>query len=295
MSEWIERATRSATVLGCGFMGSALARALADEGNVVTVWNRTYEKAEALAGGSIRAVREVDEAVWASDLVVACVRDYRDLGNVLDGVDIAGKTLVNLTSGTATQAESFAARMSDRGVRYLDGAIICYPENVGTERGTVLLSGDREAWAESQPMLMAWGPGVEWVGEDPGLASAVDSAVVGGFHISALLAFVESANYALDRGVPESLLLRITEGTISNFGERMRAVVQALRSGDFATDQAALATYAQALRGYVDGLEGEGYWVPLMRSSREMLDSAEALGLGREHISAVVRAKGVRG
>ncbi|WP_415095019.1 NAD(P)-binding domain-containing protein [Nocardioides sp.] len=36
-------------VLGCGLMGSALARAFAAAGHATGAWNRTYEKAEALA------------------------------------------------------------------------------------------------------------------------------------------------------------------------------------------------------------------------------------------------------
>lgn len=38
------------SVIGCGNMGSALIGALADAGREVTIWNRTREKAEALAG-----------------------------------------------------------------------------------------------------------------------------------------------------------------------------------------------------------------------------------------------------
>lgn len=290
MAELRTRDVPLVTMLGCGLMGGALTRALAAHGCEVVVWNRTFHKAEALAGERIRAVRAVADALAEADLVVACVRDYRDLAAVLDGHALSGKILVNVSTGTAADAQVFAGRMRERGVRYLDGAVICYPSNVGTDRGTVLLSGDRTAWGECAAVLQAWGPGVEWLGDDPGLAGAVDSAVVGGFHITALLGFVESAHYAVERGVPPELLLRIANGMIVNFGDRMRSVVDALMSGDFSTDQAALATYSQALRGYLPGIEGEGYHVPLMRRSMVLLAEAEDRGRGQDHIAAVALA-----
>jgi 3-hydroxyisobutyrate dehydrogenase-like beta-hydroxyacid dehydrogenase len=57
-------------------MGAALARAFAESGCSVVVWNRTPERAEALAGEGITPVRSVADAVGASRLVVACTSTY---------------------------------------------------------------------------------------------------------------------------------------------------------------------------------------------------------------------------
>jgi 3-hydroxyisobutyrate dehydrogenase-like beta-hydroxyacid dehydrogenase len=57
---------------GFGLMGSALARAFAKSGHSVAVWNRTYERAEALAGDGITPVRLIEDAVGSAGLVVAC-------------------------------------------------------------------------------------------------------------------------------------------------------------------------------------------------------------------------------
>jgi choline dehydrogenase-like flavoprotein len=54
--------TYDVAVIGCGLMGSALARTFARNGLSVAVWNRTPERAEALAGKGISAVRAVDVA-----------------------------------------------------------------------------------------------------------------------------------------------------------------------------------------------------------------------------------------
>jgi threonine dehydrogenase-like Zn-dependent dehydrogenase len=50
-------------VLGCGLMGAALVRALAKTGRSVAVWNRTPDRAEALAGDGVTPIRTVGDAV----------------------------------------------------------------------------------------------------------------------------------------------------------------------------------------------------------------------------------------
>ncbi|MGH3993945.1 MAG: NAD(P)-binding domain-containing protein, partial [Pseudonocardiaceae bacterium] len=63
------------TVIGLGAMGSALARALVQNGHATAVWNRSPEKAGALVSqGAVRAAT-VGEAVAASPLTIACVVD----------------------------------------------------------------------------------------------------------------------------------------------------------------------------------------------------------------------------
>ncbi|GAA1102433.1 NAD(P)-binding domain-containing protein [Nocardiopsis metallicus] len=121
------------TVLGCGLMGSALARALAAAGHPVTVWNRTPERAEALAGERMSAERTVAEAVGSARLVVACLADYAATLAAIDPVtDWTGTTLVNLASGAPSEVEEMERRIEGRGGRYLDGAVLAYPDDIGT-------------------------------------------------------------------------------------------------------------------------------------------------------------------
>ena len=54
------------SVIGCGNMGSAFIRTLADDGREVTIWNRTREKAEALAGPQVTVAGSVADALEAS-------------------------------------------------------------------------------------------------------------------------------------------------------------------------------------------------------------------------------------
>ena len=170
------------SVLGTGRMGSALVRALLKAGHRTTVWNRTAEKAAPLAGAGAVVVASVKEAVEAAEIVIVNVTDYTATAALLlvDGVadTLHGKLLVELTSGTPDGAREAGRWAAGHGVSYLDGAIMATPDFIGTEHGTILISGPRQAFDTAGGMFSALGGNVQHVGEELGLANALDSALL---------------------------------------------------------------------------------------------------------------------
>ncbi|PLP58629.1 NAD(P)-dependent oxidoreductase [Mesorhizobium loti] len=169
------------TVLGTGRMGSALVHALLKAGHHTTVWNRTVEKTTPLVAAGATVARSVRAAVEASEIIIVNVTDYPATTALLRG-DIApalrGKLIVELTSGTPHSAREAGTWAVEHGVTYLDGAIMATPDFIGTEHGTILVSGARQAFDEGKDMFQALGGNVQHVGEDLGLANALDSALL---------------------------------------------------------------------------------------------------------------------
>ncbi len=163
-------------------MGSALARSLLQAGYRTTVWNRTAEKTASLAAAGAAVAASVREAVEAADIVIVNVTDYSATAVLLhsDGVASAmrGKLIVELTSGTPHGAREAADWIAGHGAGYLDGAIMATPDFIGTEAGTILISGPREAFDANQGVFGALGGNVQHVGEEPGRANALDSAML---------------------------------------------------------------------------------------------------------------------
>ena len=96
------------TVLGLGAMGTALARAFLAAGHPTTVWNRTPGRSPELDTlGATRAATAA-EAVAASPLVVVCLLVDATVRSTLDGLDLTGRTVANLTNGTPAQARDTA-------------------------------------------------------------------------------------------------------------------------------------------------------------------------------------------
>lgn len=168
------------TVIGLGSMGSALAAVLLGRGHETTVWNRSADKARPLVDRGARPAATPEEAIEASPLIIACVLDIEVLRAVLDPVagSLAGRVLVNLSSGSPEQAGEAAAWARSHGADYLDGAIMTTPPGVGSPETMFLYSGSGTAFEAHRPTLGSLGDPL-YLGGDPGLASLYDAALLG--------------------------------------------------------------------------------------------------------------------
>ncbi|MET9555351.1 NAD(P)-binding domain-containing protein [Streptomyces sp. NPDC006645] len=175
----IPQLSNPVTVVGLGPMGLALAETLLDRGHPLTVWNRTPEKADSLVANGARRAATVAEAVSASPLTVMCLKDYDTMYEVLDpaGDALAGRTLVNLNSGTPNEARAAVSWADERRLGYLDGAIMVPPPLVGHPESVFLYSGSPDVFAEHRATLASLGD-PRHLGSDPGLAVLYNTALL---------------------------------------------------------------------------------------------------------------------
>ncbi|MFJ6660339.1 NAD(P)-dependent oxidoreductase [Streptomyces sp. NPDC091377] len=162
-------------------MGTALARAWLAAGHPVTVWNRTAARAEALAADGAKVAASAAEAVAANRLVVVCLLDDASVGEALDGTDLTGRDVVNLTTGTPADGRTRATWVQERGARFLDAGIMAVPPMIGNPEsgGYVFYSGSSALFEEHRETLAVPG-GTTYVGEDPGFAALHDIALLSG-------------------------------------------------------------------------------------------------------------------
>lgn len=222
------------SVLGMGRMGSALAHALLKAGHPTTVWNRTPAKAAPLAAAGAEVAASVRNAIAASEVVIVNVSDYQATQSLLRDKEVAGalegRLIIELTSGTpdgGREAHGWAQR---QGARYLDGAILATPDFIGTEAGTLLVSGPSAVFEEGRNVLGALGGNVQFIGEDPGLANALDSAVLAlmwGALFGALQSIAVCRAEAIDLGVLArqwTATAPVVEGLVSDLIKRSAAM-----------------------------------------------------------------------
>ncbi|TDB82305.1 NAD(P)-dependent oxidoreductase [Actinomadura sp. KC216] len=276
----------SVTVLGLGFMGTALAEALLKNGHSVTVWNRSPGKAEPLAAKGARPAATAAEAIAASPLVIVCMSVYGNADGVLTGDVLAGRTVVQLTNGTPKQARALAEHVTGSGGRYVDGGIMAVPQMIGGPDALVLYSGDEAAFEENRALLGAFG-GARFLGTDPGLAPLFDLAlldamygmIAGYFHAVALVRS-EKVQVAEFNPMVTAWLTAMMEG----FSEYARA----LDDGDFSTDVSSVATNQVAFPGLMDTSREQGVDPALLAPLRDLLDRAVAEGHGKDGLARLV-------
>ena len=162
------------TFLGTGLIGAAMVEAALHRGDRVTVWNRTIEKARALAPLGAKVATSPADAVRGAERVHVVLTDDAAVDAVLDPVldAIGGAPIVDHTTSSPAATAARHARLSARAAIYQHAPIFMSPAAARAARGTILASGPRATFERVEPALAAMTGKVVWLGERPDLAAA---------------------------------------------------------------------------------------------------------------------------
>lgn len=241
------------SILGTGRMGSALARAFIKAGHAATVWNRSPDKTEQLAALGASVAASVRYAVSASDIIVVNVSDYEASASLLRDPKateaLAGKLIVELTSGTPRSAREAARWAEAQGARTLDGAILATPDIIGSAAATIIVSGASSAFETHRETLEVLGT-VRHVGEDPGAAAVLESVGLSQLW-GGLFAALHAVALARAEGVDPDLVAQQWKETGPVVDGLVADLIARTQSRRFTADQDTLSTvaiHANALR-----------------------------------------------
>jgi 3-hydroxyisobutyrate dehydrogenase-like beta-hydroxyacid dehydrogenase len=278
----------SVTVIGLGLMGQALAGAFLRAGHPTTVWNRTTAKADRLVAEGARLAPTVGDALRASSLTVICVTDYQAVQELLGATDIelAGTTLVNLTSGASGQAREAARWAEQRGARYLDGAIMAIPPAIGTAEAVILHSGPQADFEAHESTLGALGT-VTYLGADHGLASLYDVAGLA-MMWSVLNAWLQGTALLRTAGVDAATYAPFAQQIATVVAEWLPGYAEQVDRGSFPAEVSALETDARAMEHLIEESEAVGVNAELPKFIKAMADRSIAAGHGGEQYPVLI-------
>ncbi|WP_350280944.1 NAD(P)-binding domain-containing protein [Kribbella sp. HUAS MG21] len=275
------------TVLGLGAMGTALARTFLAAGHPTTVWNRTPGRSPELDTLGADRAATAAEAIAASPLVVVCLLVDDTVRSTLDGLDLAGKTVVNLTNSTPDQARATAERVTAAGAQYLDGGIMAVPAMIGGPAAFIFYSGVEEAFEKHSGDLSVLAKPA-YVGADAGLAALYDIALLSGM-------------YGMFGGAQHALALISTEQVpATSFTEQflvpwltamltsLPSMARELDNGPADTAGSNLAMQAAAYDNLVTTAQAQGVDPRLLAPMGELLREAVAAGHGDRDLSGLV-------
>ncbi|EIM28976.1 NAD(P)-dependent oxidoreductase [Microvirga lotononidis] len=148
--------------LGIGLMGSRQAKRLLEAGYSLTLWNRSREKAEALAPLGARVMDRAADAVRDADVVILMLENGRIVTDVLFSQGVAealkpGSVLVDMSSIKPAEAQDHAGHLTERGVHHIDAPVS--GGTTGAEQGTlaIMAGGEAEMFARVEPILSVMG------------------------------------------------------------------------------------------------------------------------------------------
>jgi 3-hydroxyisobutyrate dehydrogenase-like beta-hydroxyacid dehydrogenase len=157
--------------LGLGVMGFPMAGHLAAKGHEVTVYNRTFAKAEAWTQKHKgKAAKTPKEAAQGQEIVFCCVGNDDDLRSVVLGPDGAfagmgkGTIFFDNTTASADIARELHADGKKLGIDFIDAPVS--GGQAGAENGqlTVMCGGEQAPFDKVKPVADAFSKAVTLIG-----------------------------------------------------------------------------------------------------------------------------------
>jgi len=188
---------KTISVLGLGLMGSAIALRLKSQGFGVTGWNRSPEKAVALADQGIAAARTTVEALDGADLTLLVLSDAEAIADTLfepaTASALSGRTLVQMGTISPDQSRDLAKRVAAAGGEYLEAPVLGSLPEAREGRLIVMAGGEADLFERCLPLLRT-------LGQDPRLIGPVGKAAALKLAMNQLIAGL-TATFSLSLGL----------------------------------------------------------------------------------------------
>ncbi len=157
--------------LGLGVMGFPMAGHLAAKGHEVTVYNRTFAKAEAWTQKHKgKAAKTPKEAAAGQEIVFCCVGNDDDLRSVVLGPDGAfagmgkGTIFFDNTTASADIARELHAAGKKLGIDFIDAPVSGGQAGAENAQLTVMCGGDAAPFERAKPVADAFAKAVTLIG-----------------------------------------------------------------------------------------------------------------------------------
>ena len=160
--------------LGTGLLGGAFAEAAAKRGDTVTAWNRSPDKALALARFGVKPASTPVEAVRGASRVHLVLRDDAVVEEVIAAARpglAPGAVLIDHTTTLPESTAERAGRLRAEGLNYLHCPVFMGPAAARDAKGIMMAAGPRDLFERVQGDLARMTGRLEFMGERPDLAA----------------------------------------------------------------------------------------------------------------------------
>jgi len=269
--------------IGLGDMGQAIVPRLLEAGHRVTGWNRTKEKAEPLLKRGMLCADSPRQLASGGDVVFSIVTDSAAVkalalgeNGIISGLRKDGVYL-DMSTIDPEASRAVGAEFSKAGLTMMDAPISGTTLTIGQGKASVMVGGDRATFDRVQPVLLAIGPKVTYVGAQ-GLAVQLKVALNMTLVIE-VIGFCEGVALAEKGGVPREVAVDAMLKSV------VASPVISYRAPLILEGHISDATYGDVNLQQKDMLlaltlgRRMGVPVPLGAAANEMLNACRGLGL----------------
>lgn len=277
--------------IGTGVMGAPMAGHLQAAGYQVKAYNRSPEKAEALAALGVLPCSTIAQAAEDADFVFTMVGYPRDVEQIYlgpGGIFSAlrpGTVAIDMTTSSPALAEKLYAEGKKAGVAVLDAPVSGGDKGAKNAALSIMVGGDEDAFARALPLLRRLGTSILLMG-GPGAGQhtkACNQICVAG----ATAAYTEALAYALRVGLDPDRMLSAVAGGAAGSWQLDNMAPRALR-GDHAPGFY-IKHFIKDMRIARQVAQEKGLALPMLETVLEEYEEMADNGLGEQGTQALIR------
>ena len=265
--------------IGMGHMGSHMAPRLIRAGYHLTVYDRTREKAQAIAGATVAETPE--EAAANSDVVISIVSNDAALEEVMLGPNgvlagtHAGSVIIDMSTVSPHTSRHLFQAARAKGVAMLDAAVSGSIPQVEQGSLVIFVGGEQETYQQCQPILDTLGQSSFYMG--PSGMGTTMKLVVNTLLGLGMQALAEAIALGEKAGLEQGLLLDVLGQTaVLTAGQKSK--LANVKRGQYPT-QFALSLQYKDLHLILSEADEVSVPMPATAAAQQMYTAALAKGM----------------
>ena len=278
--------------LGLGTMGSGMASNLLKAGYELTVWNRSVERNKPFARNGARvadspanAVRDVDLVMYSLSNDQAVEEVVFGSNGILSGIN-AGQIAIDMSTVLPATSLREQEAYSKRGADFLDAPVFGSKKEAADAKLWIMAAGKRDAFEKVKPVLQHLGQTIHYFGKN---GNAAAMKLVGNLIVALEMeALAEGLVLAQKAGLDLNTVMEVVK--VADFRSPLLVSNgQNVLKRDFSTSFALKLMLKDAglIEKFAGSLQSP---IPALGVVQKNLESAVALGFGKENASAVIKA-----
>ena len=222
--------------IGLGIMGQHMAAHLLAAGHPLAVYNRSPDKAAALAGKGAVACSTPAQVAQQSDVIITMVGYPSDVEEVwLGGQGIIANAnkalLIDMTTSSPALAKRLAEACTQAGHQALDAPVSGGDVGARDAKLSIMVGGEATAFEKALPILQRMGTNIVHMGSaGAGQHTKMSNQIV---IASTIMGVCEGLAYAKGAGLDAEALLRCIGGGAAG-GFQLNVMGARIAKGDFA-------------------------------------------------------------
>ncbi|WP_066556306.1 NAD(P)-dependent oxidoreductase [Croceicoccus bisphenolivorans] len=273
-------------VLGTGIIGAAVARNLARKGFAVRAWNRSAEKAQALAADGGAPFENAADAVRGAAIIVTVLKDgpavVEAMNAALPGIS-KGTIWLQLSTVGVEAMDGLSGFATANGLALYDAPVQGTRQPAEQGKLVILASGPQDKRETAQSVFDAIGQKTMWASDTAGASSRLKLAL--NAYVFALThGTAETLAIARALGVDPALVIEAVTGGPLDSGY-FQGKGAAMLKGDFATSFS-VENGVKDARLVVEALKGTGVRADLAEAGLVRFQRVAETGHGDKDIAA---------